>query len=95
MSIHIHHFKSNGETVTMVGSGAVWEGYQAEMDYFTFHAERFARFVEAEAKPTIVYQADDQVYGFRRQSQACDGAFAEIGQSETPIFLRELMEDLF
>lgn len=79
----------------MVGSGAVWEGYQAEIDYFTFHAERFARFVGVEAKPIIAYQADDQVYGFRRQALACDGAFGEIVQSATPIVLRELMEDLF
>ncbi len=94
MSLQIHHFKSNGETVTMVGSGAVWEGYQSEIDYFTFHAERFARFVGSGAKPVIAYQAADKVYGFRRQAQVCDGAFGEISESATPIVLRELMEDL-
>lgn len=94
MSLQIHHFISNGENVTMVGSGAVWEGYQAEIDYFTFHAERFARFAGAEGKPVIAYQAADKVYGFRRQEHVCDGAFGEIEDSSTPIVLRELMEDM-
>lgn len=78
----------------MVGSGALWEGYQAEIDYFTFHAERFARFVGAEAGPVVAYQAADHVYGFRKQADGSHGAFAELGESPTPIALREVIEDL-
>jgi hypothetical protein len=94
MSLQIHHFKSSGGVVTMVGSGAVWEGYQAEIDYFTFHAERFARFAGSDAKPVIAYQAADQIYGFRHLADGCHGAFGELGESPTPIALREIMEDL-
>jgi len=94
MPLQIHHFKSNGETVTMVGSGAVWEGYQSEIDYFTFHAERFARFAGSAARPVVAYQADDQIYGFRNLADGCHGAFGELGDSPTPIALRDIMEDL-
>lgn len=78
----------------MVGSGAVWEGYQAEIDYFTFHAERLARFAGTEAKPVIAYQIADQAYGFRPLADGCHGAFGEPGESHPPIILREIMEDL-
>lgn len=78
----------------MVGSGAVWEGYQAEIDYFAFHSERFARFIGTEAKPVIAYQAAGQVYGLRHLNDGCHGAFAELDDSPARIALREIMEDL-
>lgn len=94
ISLQIHHFKSTGGVVTMVGSGAEWEGYQAEIDYFTFHAERFARFAGTEAKPLIAYQAADQIYGFRHLPDCCHGAFGELVDPTAPIALKEIMEDL-
>jgi hypothetical protein len=94
MSLQINHLKSSGKVVTMVGSGAVWEGYQAEIDYFAFHAERFARFSGSEIKPVIAYQMSDRIYGLRHLAGGCHGAFAELGESPTPVALREIMEDL-
>jgi hypothetical protein len=94
MSLQIHHFKSNGGTVTMVGSGTVWEGYQAEIDYFSFHGERLARFAGQDVKPVIAYQADGHVYGFRHLADGFHGALGELNAAPTSIVLREIMEDL-
>ena len=95
MSLEITHFKSDGETVTMVGSGATWDGYQAEIEFFFFHAERFARFAgTGEEAPTVAYQADDNIYGFRRLGTGYHGVFAARDESGPAIALREVIEDL-
>lgn len=96
MSLEITHFKSDGETVTMIGSGAVWEGYQAEIEFFSFHAERFARFAgDGDDKtPTVAYQADDNIYGFRKEGSGYHGVFAELDPAGPVVALREAIEDL-
>lgn len=95
MSLNITHFKSDGELVTMVGSGAVWEGYQAEIDFFSFHAERFARFVGASAEiPVMAYQSDNQVYGLRKNGVGWHGVFTIVDDETKVIALRDAIEDI-
>ncbi len=79
----------------MVGSGAVWEGYQPEIEFFMFHAERFARFVEpAEENPVVAYQSDGHVYGLRKMGSGVHGVFTSAEDPGAEIALQEAIEDL-
>ncbi len=58
------YFRSADRVVTVIGESLPWEGFQGEIDFFQFHADRFAKFLESEVHSSICYHSDGNSYAY-------------------------------
>lgn len=70
------YFQSKGSGVMLVGSNQPWDGLQAEIDFFRFHALRIGRAMDWGEPSKITYQADGGTFGFAFEDGACNGVYA-------------------
>ncbi len=87
----ITHFRVVDREVIIIGESTVWEGFQAETEFFQFHADRLGKFLDCEAHTGICYRSDGQSYAY-----APDKASGETNgiYSPTNLTIQEMLSEL-
>ena len=58
------YFRAVDREVIIIGESVVWEGFQSEIDFFQFHGDRLAKFLESETHSGICYHSDGRSYAY-------------------------------
>ena len=85
------YFRAVDREVTIIGESLVWEGFQAEIDFFQFHADRVAKFLESDNHSGICYHSDGSSYAYSPGKNAgeSNGVY-----SAGTVPLRDLLNEL-
>lgn len=85
------YFRAVDREVTIIGESLVWEGFQAEIDFFQFHADRLAKFLESDTHSGLCYHSDGSSYAYSPGKNAgeSNGVY-----SASCLPLRDLLNEL-
>lgn len=72
------YFRSVRGQVSLVGSNDPWEGFQSEIDFFTFHAGRIGQLLEWGDAKRLAYQADGNSFGIARENESAASEFTGV-----------------
>lgn len=64
--------------MTLVGSNDPWDGFQSEIDFFTFHAGRIGQLMEWGEARRLAYNADGNTFGIARGEDSSSSDFTGV-----------------
>jgi hypothetical protein len=72
------HFSSIDGQVIINGQSTIWEGFQAEIDYFNFHADRIGELLDGEGIAITAYHSEGNSYAYAKypKSERIHGIFS-------------------
>jgi hypothetical protein len=64
------HFSSVNGQVMIIGQSTIWEGFQEEIDYFHYHADRIGEFLGCGTNEISAYHSEGSSYAYSKYSKS-------------------------